>query len=615
MNGLDLPTLGTLVATLGWTLLHFLWQGAVAGVLFGLALAVTARASALTRYRVACVFLALLAACPVVTFFWLSPDDSSGAGVLALKTPTAIAILTSAAASAAGDWRALIDPWLPWAVLFWAAGVTFMTGRLLVEWREVRRLTQLDIRPLTAAWQRRVARLRASLGVRRAVRVLQSARVHVPIVIGWLKPVILVPVGAFAGLTPAQLELILMHELAHIRRNDYLVNLMQVVVETLLFYHPVVRWVSRVLREERENCCDDLVVTSSGDALAYARALAELAGAQSLALQTSVGSDGGKLLSRIKRIVSVREPARVATHWSVGLVLAAFGVSLSGLMHPIGTPAPHVEAAAMAASTPVTAPAALPVQAPTVEAVAPEAKTEPVAAPHATIESTPVKAAAGSAVAPQPAVATMQIAKRESVPETVATAGRSAAPAPQAVSEPTPAGETAELPAVDAIAPAATDATGATDVAQTEMAQDAHGAAPSLSTEEATSTAGMPGVKAISLEQPQFPTAARMSGIEGWVTVNYTIDDKGRVSDVRIVEAKPRRVFDSAVRKAVHNWRFEPTVVDGQPVARRMTQTIQFSLDYKMICNADPSTGTRLVDRCRTKDEMEREGAIQRDPD
>ncbi len=123
----------------------------------------------------------------------------------------------------------------------------------------------------------------------------------------------------------------------------------------------------------------------------------------------------------------------------------------------------------------------------------------------------------------------------------------------------------------------------------------------------------MPGVKAISLEQPQFPTAARMSGIEGWVTVSYTIDDKGRVSDVHIVDAKPRRVFDSAVRKAVHNWRFEPTVVDGQPVARRMTQTIQFALDYKMICNADPATGTRLIDRCRTKDEIEREGAIQRD--
>ena len=246
--------------------------------------------------------------------------------------------MLTAAANTAGDWRAFIDPWLPWAVLVWAAGVTFMTGRLLVEWREVRRLTRLDIEPLSEAWQLRVARLRATLGVRRAVGVLQSARVHVPIVVGWLKPVILVPMGAFAGLTPAQLELILMHELAHIRRNDYLVNLMQVVVETLLFYHPVVRWVSRVLREERENCCDDLVVTSSGDALAYARALTELAGAQSLALQTSVGSDGGKCSAASS--ASWRCASRRA--WphtgASACVLAVFGVSLSGLLHPIGAP-------------------------------------------------------------------------------------------------------------------------------------------------------------------------------------------------------------------------------------------------------------------------------------
>jgi bla regulator protein blaR1 len=611
MNGLDLPTLGTLVATLGWTLLHFLWQGAVAGVLFGLALAVTARASALTRYRVACVFLALLAACPVITFFWLSPDYSSNAGVMELKGPATMAILTSAAASAASDWRALIDPWLPWAVLCWAAGVTFMTGRLLVEWREVRRLTQLDIEPLTAAWQRRVARLRASLGVRRAVRVLQSARVHVPLVIGWLKPVILVPVGAFAGLTPAQLELILMHELAHIRRNDYLINLVQVVVETLLFYHPVVRWVSRVLREERENCCDDLVVTSSGDALAYARALTELAGAQSLALQISVGSDGGKLLSRIKRIVAVREPTRVATHWSVGLILAAVGVSLSGLLHPMGTPAPRDESVpAITARAPVTEAPAL---APTPEALPSEAMAQKTAAaPHVLTDSLPARAAAGSAVAPEPATAATQIAKQEGIPETLASSGASAAPAEGVTALTPPSGDTAALPTSDASEPAVANAISAAELTPTEPVRDAHGAAPSIG-EEAPATAEMPVVKAISIQQPEFPTAARLSGIEGWVTVNYTIDEKGRVSDVRIVDAKPRKVFDSAVRKAVHNWRFEPTVLDGQPVARRMAQTIQFSLDYKMICNADASTGTRLGDRCRTKDEIERQGAVERD--
>jgi protein TonB len=136
---------------------------------------------------------------------------------------------------------------------------------------------------------------------------------------------------------------------------------------------------------------------------------------------------------------------------------------------------------------------------------------------------------------------------------------------------------------------------------------DAPGQAPAIGS-DTPGASPMPAVKAISLEQPEFPTAARMSGIEGWVTVSYTIDAKGRVSDVHIVDAKPRRVFDSAVRKAVHNWRFEPSVVEGEPVARRMTQTIQFSLDYKMICSADPATGTRLIDRCRTKDEIERQG-------
>ncbi|HEY7377301.1 MAG TPA: M56 family metallopeptidase [Steroidobacteraceae bacterium] len=592
MNGFELPNLATLVATLGWTLLHFLWQGAVAGVLFGLALAVTARASAPTRYRVALGVLTLLAACPVITFIWLMPDQDSGAtGVTTFSTPVATAML-AAAASSASDWRALIDPWLPWAVLIWAVGVTFMTGRLLFEWREVRRLTRLDIEPLSAAWEARVERLRASIGVRRAVTVLQSARVHVPLVVGWLKPVVLVPIGALTGLTPSQLELILMHELAHVRRNDYLVNLLQIVVETLLFYHPVVRWVSRVLREERENCCDDLVVANSRDPLGYARALTELAGARSLALQTSVGSDGGKLLTRIKRIVAVREPTRVATHWSVGALLAVFGLSLSGLLHPITTPSARDEAPAAAmdrAAKDTLAIAPIPsdeIRAPALETIA----TPAVISGQLAAEAVATPAASGSVTPPSAAV--------ESRPATPATHAVDApgeapqiAPAPTTAAEPAPAATLAastqpEAPAMPAAEPAPASSSGE---------------GPAV----APAAPAMPAARPIWLEQPEFPIAARLSGIEGWVTVTYTIDHRGRVSDVGIVDAKPRNVFDSAVRRAVRNWRFEPTVIDGQAISRRMTQTIQFSLDYKMICSADPATGTRINDKCRTKDEIE----------
>ena len=604
MNGFDLPTLSTLVATLGWTLLHFLWQGAVVGVLFGLALALTARASAPTRYRVALAFFVLLAACPVVTFIWLSPEQASVTGIAMLGAPAATAMLT-AAANTAGDWRAFIDPWLPWAVLVWAAGVTFMTGRLLVEWREVRRLTRVDIEPLSRAWQLRVSRLCATLGVERAVAVLQSARVHVPLVVGWLKPVILVPMGALAGLTPAQLELILMHELAHVRRNDYLVNLLQVVVETLLFYHPVVRWVSRVLREERENCCDDLVVARSGDALGYARALTELAGAQSLALQTSVGSDGGKLLSRIKRIVAVREPTRVAAHWSVGALLAVFGLSLSGLLHPMGAPVTREEAAPPAAVSTAVEPAvqAAPVRVAAVEVPVMHTPAMRPSASQAPAKRTVTRPAADSAAA---------------APST--SAETAAAPAMPAIEQPE-AGATPDLTqptqapteAVASMASAAPEAVTravaeAPQVPEPQADSSAQGDGPSIG---AAPASPLPAARAIWLEQPEFPVAARLSGIEGWVTVNYTIDEKGRVSTVQIIDAKPRKVFDSAVRKAVRNWRFEPMIIDGQAAPRRMTQTIQFSLDYKMICNAGASTGTRLADRCRTKDEIERQSGAQ----
>src|SRR5262245_18283435 len=333
MIELQSPMLEVLIASLGWTLLHFLWQGAVVGVLFGISLAFATRSSARTRYHIGLAYMTLLAVLPIVTFFWLIPG--AGTEVSAAATaPTLIAGYASAAAAAATDWRALIGPYLPWTVLVWAFGVLLMTTRLLLEWRDVRRLTRLDIEPLAPEWQARIAKLRERLGVRRADTVLRSVRVQVPVVVSWLPPVILIPVSAFTGTTPWHLELIVMHELAHVRRHDYLVNLLQVIVETLLFYHPVVRWVSRVVREEREHCCDDLVVARSNDALGYARALTELAGAQSLKLQTSVGSDGGKLLVRIKRLVIAHQPQRVSTHWSVGAMLAVFGMSISSLLQP-----------------------------------------------------------------------------------------------------------------------------------------------------------------------------------------------------------------------------------------------------------------------------------------
>src|SRR5438132_1108681 len=140
----------------------------------------------------------------------------------------------------------------------------------------VRRLRIRDNEPVDPAWLETLNELRRRLEISRPVRLLKSALVEVPTVIGWLRPVILLPAASLTGLTPSQLEAILAHELAHVRRLDYVVGAFQCLVETLMFYHPAVWWISRCVREERENCCDDLVVKVCGDRLAYARALATL---------------------------------------------------------------------------------------------------------------------------------------------------------------------------------------------------------------------------------------------------------------------------------------------------------------------------------------------------
>jgi beta-lactamase regulating signal transducer with metallopeptidase domain/beta-lactamase class D len=218
---------------------------------------------------------------------------------------------------------------LPWFVLLWIAGVTLHAARLFGGWLAVISLKREQAIAASAQWQQAVARLARAVGVNRTVVLLQSAIVEVPTVIGWLRPVILVPTGALIGLNPRQLEALLAHELAHVRRFDYLVNLFQSVAETLLFYHPLAWWVSERIRAEREQACDDLAVAATGDALGYARALVEAevmrcGAAPGRSAELALAATGGSLSQRIRRLVTTPDSA----HSSRPLALAA----LAGLM-------------------------------------------------------------------------------------------------------------------------------------------------------------------------------------------------------------------------------------------------------------------------------------------
>jgi GWxTD domain-containing protein len=191
-------------------------------------------------------------------------------------------------------------------------------------------------------WRERLDRLRARVRLSRPVTLLESCLAEVPVVIGYVRPAILMPVGLLAGLPAGQVEAILLHELAHIRRYDYLVNLLQAAVEGFLFYHPAVWWISGLIRAERENCCDDLVVATHGDAHEYAAALAGLEQIRWSASEAVPAATGGDLMQRIRRLLNRPEaPRRALTPiFSAGILAITAAVVLTAWPSKAGDKAP-----------------------------------------------------------------------------------------------------------------------------------------------------------------------------------------------------------------------------------------------------------------------------------
>lgn len=282
-------------------LLDFVWQGLLAAFLLWAALLLLRNRSARARYLAGCVALAVMAALPVITacVVYRAPSAQPALVPSGSLAPAAIRAAVHAAAGSSVDWAAALERW---ALLAWSAGVLLCSLRLVWAARRISLLRRRATLP-AAAVRAAIAALQERLRLARPVRVLVSTMADCPSVVGWLRPVVLLPAATLAGLTPQQLEAVLAHEFAHILRYDHLVNMLQTVVETLLFYHPAIWWASARIRHERELCCDDLAVDACGDALCYARALTRLERLRMPPARLALGSTGGSLMFRIRRLV------------------------------------------------------------------------------------------------------------------------------------------------------------------------------------------------------------------------------------------------------------------------------------------------------------------------
>jgi len=318
-----------LIMALGWALLHFLWQGVLIAMLLGGVNLLLRRSGAGLRYAAAYAAMLAMLAAGAGTLLWLvfhgeafaSTPVETLASVLPATLPGGAMAARAISTQSAFRVEQWLDGHLVWLVCVWAAGVVMLSLRTAGGWIFAQTLKHRGTRPAEQTWQQVLARLAIRLGVARQIALCESTVARVPTVIGWLRPVILLPVSALAGLTPQMIEAVLAHELAHIRRHDYLLNMLQTAVETLLFYHPAVWWVGKRIRQERENCCDDLAVAACGDALTYARALTELEQIRGVPLDLAMAATGGSLLTRIRRLVGIRQPiSSTPSTWLAGIV-------------------------------------------------------------------------------------------------------------------------------------------------------------------------------------------------------------------------------------------------------------------------------------------------------
>lgn len=301
-----------LVYALGWTVIHSLWQAILVALLLGVLMLGLQKNSAKSRYIAYNIGLSTVFFLAIITFLDLyhAGQDAVLHQVTNATAPTTLAAITTPSIEHSKtffqSFTIYFNEHLPMIVLIWFSGVSFFVLRLLGGLAFIQYLKHNHHYPVTGALRDKLERLMHQIPVYKTIELAESALVKVPMVIGHFKPIILLPLGAVTQLSTKEIEAILAHELAHIARNDYLLNILQSIIEVLFYFNPAVWWISANIRTERENCCDDIAIDLCGNSLTYAKALVSLQEISHTAPALAMPFVGNKnqLLKRVQRILN-----------------------------------------------------------------------------------------------------------------------------------------------------------------------------------------------------------------------------------------------------------------------------------------------------------------------
>jgi bla regulator protein blaR1 len=592
------------INTLGLTLLHFLWQGLLIAVVYAAGKRLLKHAGAESRYAWALATLILLVLAPIISFFLLQASTTIHTSLEAgqgLQSTVATGTVVAATEST----RLTLTAVLPWIVAFWVSGVLLMSLRLSLGWQHIRRLRSSADFQIPASQKALLERLRHTLGVKQAVQLARSAYVHGPVLIGILRPLILLPAAIGTGLTPRQLEMVLAHELAHLRRFDHLINLFQTLVETLLFYHPVVRWVSRDLRVERELASDEMAAKVTGDRIAYAETLLMLERERGDRIQLAMAMADDQVVTRIRRLLGPprRQNGSIAASMTaLVLVLTSMAVALNETRRDTSQddvtnlPTVEIETGDEEVAPESDSASTLMAMSESALAAAEQTREEPASESGRDTDE-------GDTAASEPG------STAGSDSESTAAANRPDSVEPE--TGPAEWVEDVEDAQTDTVDTAVNEVAASEEVARTEdpapesseSSEDTMVAALDLDTplpdqrpeaEDASPPAPVTGGELLRQEAPKYPRAASRQGHEGSVEVRFLVDENGRVRNPEVISESPRGYgFGEEAIRAVEQWRFEPFRRDGEAVSHE----IRTGFDFAEPDDCSARTGSR-IDRC-----------------
>jgi bla regulator protein BlaR1 len=333
MNILNLFSSNEFVHALGWTILHSVWQIALVAILLGILMVIFKKSSSSIRYYVSVTAMVLTFLIAAVTFFneykGYKENDITAVQELNL-TPVeqefADAVIENAStdlqSSFLSDFKDYFERNLPLIVVIWNLIVMLLFLKIIGGLAYSQRLKSYQTYSMPEKWEAELRQLSKKLSIQRSIQILQSAIIKVPVVVGYFKPVIILPLGVISGFSHEQVEAILAHELAHIRRNDYLINIFQSIIEVLFFYHPAIYWISKNIRNERENACDDLAILANIDRKALATALTnlEVLNHEKTLLALAFSGNKASLFNRVKRILN---PQKTKVTMKEGIITIA----------------------------------------------------------------------------------------------------------------------------------------------------------------------------------------------------------------------------------------------------------------------------------------------------